>query len=201
MEARKEELWEGEVAAVLTALRAGKGESEVHYFETNRHRMRCAEFRAQGYPIGSGTVESACKRVIGARLKQAGMRWTKMGGSSSPELAGPVAQWPMGRHLARYPPSTQTCLNLGVHPPGGAQTAGLDYVAAAGAHRIPVNSKGADLRSPTPLQGLVDTEHQGSVAPVKMLQQQPATVLVIPQAATTPPGSARDGSGHSSGRR
>ena len=22
----------------------------------------------------------------------------------------------MGRHLARYPPSTQTCLNLGVHP-------------------------------------------------------------------------------------
>ena len=79
MEARKEELWEGEVAAVLTALRAGKGESEVHYFETNRHRMRCAEFRAQGYPIGSGTVESACKRVIGARLKQAGMRWTKMG--------------------------------------------------------------------------------------------------------------------------
>ena len=79
MEARKEELWEGEAAAVLTALRAGKGESEVHYFETNRHRMRCAEFRAQGYPIGSGTVESACKRVIGARLKQAGMRWTKMG--------------------------------------------------------------------------------------------------------------------------
>ena len=79
MEARKEELWEGEVAAVLTALRAGKGESEVHYFETNRHRMRYAEFRAQGYPIGSGTVESACKRVIGARLKQAGMRWTRMG--------------------------------------------------------------------------------------------------------------------------
>ena len=30
-----------------------------------------------GYPIGSGTVESACKRVIAARLKQAGMRWTK----------------------------------------------------------------------------------------------------------------------------
>ena len=105
MEARKEELWEGEVAAVLTALRAGKGESEVHYFETNRHRMRCAEFRAQGYPIGSGTVESACKRVIGARLKQAG-RWTKMGaqwladqdgGSSSPELpSGPLSGLNLG---------------------------------------------------------------------------------------------------------
>ena len=41
--------------------------------------MRYAEFRAKGYPIGSGTVGSACKRVIGARLKQAGMRWTKTG--------------------------------------------------------------------------------------------------------------------------
>ena len=79
VEARKQELWEGEVEAVLTALRAGGATSEIHYFETNGHRMRYAEFRARGYPIGSGTVESACKRVIGARLKQAGMRWTRMG--------------------------------------------------------------------------------------------------------------------------
>ena len=79
IEARKQELWEGGVEAVLTALKAGEATSEIHYFETNRHRMRYAEFRARGYPIGSGTVESACKRVIGARLKQAGMRWTKAG--------------------------------------------------------------------------------------------------------------------------
>ena len=79
VEARKEELWEGEVEAVLTALKAGEATSEIHYFETNRHRMRYAEFRARGYPIGSGTVESACKRVIGAQLKQAGMRWTRAG--------------------------------------------------------------------------------------------------------------------------
>ena len=57
----------------------GEATSEIHYFETNRHRMRYAEFRAEGYPIGSGTMESACKRVIGARLKQAGRRWTKAG--------------------------------------------------------------------------------------------------------------------------
>ena len=79
VEARQQELWEGGVEAVLTALRTGEATSEIHYFETNRHRMRYAEFRAKGYPIGSGTVESACKRVIGARLKQAGMRWTKAG--------------------------------------------------------------------------------------------------------------------------
>ena len=84
VEARKEELWEGRVEAVLAALRGEEGDqeeqteaSEVHYFETHQERMRYAQFRAQGYPIGSGTVESACKRVIGARLKQAGMGWTK----------------------------------------------------------------------------------------------------------------------------
>jgi hypothetical protein len=89
VEARKEELWEGRVEAVLAALRGEEGDqeeqteaSEVHYFETHQERMRYAQFRAQGYPIGSGTVESACKRVIGARLKQAGppqADWTKAG--------------------------------------------------------------------------------------------------------------------------
>ena len=82
VEDRKQELWEGRVQAVLAVLRE-EGEqaeaSEVHYFEINQERMRYAEFRSQGYPIGSGTVESACKRVIGAQLKQAGMCWTKAG--------------------------------------------------------------------------------------------------------------------------
>lgn len=79
--ARKQELWEGGVEAVLGALtREGEAmASQIHYFETNRERMRYAQFRSQGYPIGSGTVESACKRVIGARLKQAGMCWSKAG--------------------------------------------------------------------------------------------------------------------------
>lgn len=79
-------LWQGDVEAVLAALEhqasqpgGQAAEEELHYFETNRERMRYAQFRAQGYPIGSGTVESACKRVIGARLKQAGMCWTKPG--------------------------------------------------------------------------------------------------------------------------
>ena len=101
--ARKEELWAGDVGAVLTALRSGEGESEAHYFETNEHRMRYAEFRARGYPIGSGTVESACKRVIGARLKQAGMRWSKAGAQAVLNLRSHLlsgrwdAVWPLTR--------------------------------------------------------------------------------------------------------
>ena len=47
----------------------------VAYLFYNRHRMHYGEYREAGYPIGSGSVESACKLVVQARLKQAGMRW------------------------------------------------------------------------------------------------------------------------------
>jgi hypothetical protein len=51
----------------------------VVYFFHNRHRMDYAAYRQAGYPIGSGTVESACKTVVQARMKQAGMRWSRPG--------------------------------------------------------------------------------------------------------------------------
>ena len=86
VETRKEELWKGEVETVMAALQQvaklpqGKAaEKEIHYFETNKGRMRYPQYRSKGYPIGSGTVESACKHLIGARLKQSGMCWSKDG--------------------------------------------------------------------------------------------------------------------------
>lgn len=39
--------------------------------------MQYAQFLAQGYPIGSGSVESANKSVVQARLKGAGMHWAR----------------------------------------------------------------------------------------------------------------------------
>jgi hypothetical protein len=45
------------------------------YLFHNRHRMYYQHYRQAGYPIGSGSVESACKLVVQSRLKQAGMRW------------------------------------------------------------------------------------------------------------------------------
>jgi hypothetical protein len=86
-EARLDELWEGNLNHVLQALRAqlnsdleeDPAQQAITYFENNRHRMRYPEFRDRGYQIGSGTIESGCKRVIGARLKQAGMTWTVEG--------------------------------------------------------------------------------------------------------------------------
>ncbi len=49
------------------------------YFENNVHRMEYPEYLAEGWHIGSGVVESACKTVVGQRLKGAGMRWGEEG--------------------------------------------------------------------------------------------------------------------------
>lgn len=48
---------------------------QVEYFAKRRAMIRYAEFEQEGYPIGSGCVESANKLVVEARLKQAGMHW------------------------------------------------------------------------------------------------------------------------------
>jgi len=45
------------------------------YFTRNVARMDYPQFVARQWPIGSGAVESACKCLVEARLKQAGMRW------------------------------------------------------------------------------------------------------------------------------
>jgi hypothetical protein len=85
--ARKEELWEGDVEAVRAALQAAAEQesrgpaaaAEVHYFTVNAGRMAYATYRAAGYPLGSGVVESGCKQVVGQRAKGAGMRWGATG--------------------------------------------------------------------------------------------------------------------------
>jgi hypothetical protein len=51
----------------------------VGYFFHNRQRMHYAAYRQAGLPIGSGTIESACKTVVQQRMKQAGMRWSRPG--------------------------------------------------------------------------------------------------------------------------
>ena len=60
--------------------------NNVTYFTNNKERMRYNEYRKCGYHIGSGTVESACKHVVGQRLKQAGMRWSVQGADAILQL-------------------------------------------------------------------------------------------------------------------
>jgi hypothetical protein len=54
----------------------------LNYFRNNVHRMNYPCYLANGWAIGSGAVESACKTIVGQRLKLAGMRWREYGTDS-----------------------------------------------------------------------------------------------------------------------
>lgn len=81
------DLWEGRFDQVLQAFQrqldhpqAGSAAQRAFtYYTNNRERMRYPYFRAQGYRIGSGTAESACKQIGTQRLKVAGARWETEG--------------------------------------------------------------------------------------------------------------------------
>jgi hypothetical protein len=47
----------------------------LRYFRKNKKRMRYAEWKREGFMIGSGVVEAACKTLVAQRLKLSGMRW------------------------------------------------------------------------------------------------------------------------------
>src|SRR6202451_4659617 len=86
-ERRKQELDTGKFLALLNAPRRQIPRSDLvsrclHYFKTNRERMRYPQFHAQGLCTSSGVVEAGCKVAIGTRLKRAGMHWTKQGSNA-----------------------------------------------------------------------------------------------------------------------
>jgi hypothetical protein len=53
--------------------------AQVQYFRNHHHRMDYPRYQANGWQIGSGSVESGCKRLVTQRLKGAGMRWRERG--------------------------------------------------------------------------------------------------------------------------
>jgi hypothetical protein len=57
----------------------GTYQEMLGYVENHQHKMNYPHYLQQGWHIGSGAVESACKTVVGQRLKLAGMRWGKAG--------------------------------------------------------------------------------------------------------------------------
>jgi hypothetical protein len=63
--------------AALPAEAAAQRATTLTYLGKRRAQICYAAFRAAGYPIGSGIVESANKLVVEARLKGSGMRWAR----------------------------------------------------------------------------------------------------------------------------
>jgi hypothetical protein len=72
-----------EVLAAIRALPAPSPEAAktrttvLTYLRKRQEQIRYAHFQEQGYPIGSGMVESGNKLVVEARLKGAGMHWDR----------------------------------------------------------------------------------------------------------------------------
>ena len=75
---RLDELFAGLIHKITTPLDRAGLTDHSHYFHTHRRRMQYLEFREQGYPIGSGTIESGIKQFL-TRLAGPGMRWSRPG--------------------------------------------------------------------------------------------------------------------------
>lgn len=65
--------WYDRLPAALRELESVQ--KQVHYFRKRVSLMQYPAYQRQGWPIGSGMVESANKVVVQARLKGAGMHW------------------------------------------------------------------------------------------------------------------------------
>jgi hypothetical protein len=62
--------------------RRAEGIKRIAYFSSRVEQMRYAEFKRQGFFIGSGVIEAGCKTLIGKRLKNSGMFWTVEGANT-----------------------------------------------------------------------------------------------------------------------
>lgn len=78
-------LWEGQMEELLADLherrkqrrgaKRARIEEEISYLKKGRHRMDYPRYRAEGWLVGSGAVEAACKKVVKERFARTGARW------------------------------------------------------------------------------------------------------------------------------
>ena len=75
-QARRNDLYLGQTHTIIEPLERAGLSTQAEYFRRHTRRMQYQEFHEQGYPIGSGTVESGIKRFK-HRLSGPGMRWSR----------------------------------------------------------------------------------------------------------------------------
>lgn len=76
LKTHKDHLYMGRIHKIIAALYRRERSDLAVYFERHQRRMQYLEFRENGLPIGSGTVESGVKQYK-QRLCGTGMRWNK----------------------------------------------------------------------------------------------------------------------------
>ena len=83
---QRQNLRAGKHAQVVTALRrlrpprgttGEKKADAIRYLLNHREQMRYDQYERAGLPIGSGSIESRCRHLVGTRMKRAGARWDK----------------------------------------------------------------------------------------------------------------------------
>ncbi len=83
------DLYKGEIYKVTLRLDAAGLDKYSHYFHTHQRRMQYQKYLQDGYPIGSGTIESGVKQFK-TRLTGAGMRWSRPGADNMLVIRGAV---------------------------------------------------------------------------------------------------------------
>jgi hypothetical protein len=64
--------------------------TQLAYYAEHRKRMRYADYKHDGWHIGSGMVESGNNHVLQNRMKRPGMRWGEAGAQSMIHLRATV---------------------------------------------------------------------------------------------------------------
>ncbi len=76
--------------------------THVFYLEKYQESMDYPTYRVRGWPIASGTIESACAQ-FGTRFKHARMRWTRRIANAGHQIKAALLSQD-GRWLRRWPP-------------------------------------------------------------------------------------------------
>jgi len=97
----RQKLLDGQVVRFLTELKGIRDslsgtkrdivQGQMNYFEANKERMHYDRYIVMHLPIGSGTIESGCKNVIGARMKRSGMTWSPPGADGMLQIRSSLA--------------------------------------------------------------------------------------------------------------
>jgi len=108
-------LCEGKIAAVIDTLRGLTPRSEeareeirkfIVYLENHGHQINYFEDLQAGYPIGSGAIESANKKICHARLKRSGAWWVIANGNNMLRIRCALENGTFDRVFEHYIAST-----------------------------------------------------------------------------------------------
>lgn len=106
--ARLDDLWKGhldelnhDLALVDTkkAMDPDALATNIGYFENQQNRMKYDQYRMEGYPIGSGSVETGINGVVHHRMKRQGQGWARS--NVNPMLAA-LSELHSGRFMQEW---------------------------------------------------------------------------------------------------